>query len=445
MKTKRQLINIVFTLNLSYNKRMKTTKYQFKRIYISIIAVIVILIGIVGIFLGIRNARKFYITYYDIPENIQTVFTKNINKYLKQQNSNRLPQFITLNKTVSLQKALQKQKKYDLIFTYNGRNLNSILQQNSDININSENHEIFKGITTSVREAVIKKGTYNTVPLLTNHFETCINNSLLKATKNKTPATFQQLNKFTDLCKKYSKISSTSDFPVQIQWGYFLNAANDVTLLEFLGAYIESTYGISACRVLEKKIIKKTTFKNLLTVKLNKKGITLENILTTFIQWRKTSLFHPDWITMTEKDVNNFMKRNEAPIVFMMLSTHRSLSYNTVNNYTVTHFPFNRKHAPSSFTAPLICGVSTAHKKTNIIAAEKILSYLISTSEQGILSSETGLAPVLVKATTPDSQADNVRYWIAATSAPYEGLDKAAFCTPKELHIFAENIRNAVR
>ncbi|MDE7140993.1 MAG: hypothetical protein K2O09_09630, partial [Treponemataceae bacterium] len=51
---------------------------------------------------------------------------------------------------------------------------------------------------------------------------------------------------------------------------------------------------------------------------------------------------------------------------------------------------------------------------------------LMTADTQENLSHMTGLAPVLAQCPTPDQQADDARYWVAATNAPLAGLSREA-------------------
>ncbi len=410
------------------------------QIMIRITIILIIFASIFAISIGIKNSRKFYITYYDIPENIQTVFTKNITAYLEKNNPKSIPIFNTIDDSISLVDALKKQKKYNLVFTYNGKNLN-MLDENTEIKTYYSDRKILKGVTSSIKKTVTKNNNIIAIPLLSDYFELCCNNKLLKATNCSLPKTFDQLSVFADACKQYA---SNKNSKIPIQWEYFLAAADDNTLLEFIGAYIESLYGIQACKKLEKAIAG-NSFEKIISTDLTGDGITLKNILTVFSKWKTENLVHPNLINLTQLDIRNFMKRNTAPAAFMLFSKYRSIKNDILVNHSMSFFPSGKIKRSRFFTAPVLCGINISKKQKKQIISEYILQYLISIKEQGNLCTATGLAPVQAQALTPDKEADDVRFWIAATEPPYPGLDRTAFSTSAERHTFAEQIRTLIR
>jgi len=221
-----------------------------------------------------------------------------------------------------------------------------------------------------------------------------------------------------------------------LQWDLFFAAADPDTLLQFTGAYLESAYGIEACNALGKAIREGKPFDTVVTEPLDANGHTLASVLDVFKGWATSGLLHSQWTAFTINDVKQFMKAELAPVAFMPLSVHRTVDSAIIVKYSASFFPVVNPSAPQSFTAPVICGVQ--FKKSPLLSG--ILQNLASQGVQATLSMETGLAPVSSQAVAPDRESDDVRYWTAATEAPYPGLDKAAFTTPTDRKAFADKI-----
>ena len=64
---------------------------------------------------------------------------------------------------------------------------------------------------------------------------------------------------------------------------------------------------------------------------------------------------------------------------------------------------------------------------------------------QGKLADDTGLVPVLANCHVPDHQADDIRYWIAATNAPLVPLGDAIFCESSGMEVFSDALTGYIK
>ena len=61
------------------------------------------------------------------------------------------------------------------------------------------------------------------------------------------------------------------------------------------------------------------------------------------------------------------------------------------------------------------------------------------------MSRATGLAPVFAQCRTPDRQADDVRYWVAATNAPLAGLSREVALSKKQKDELAQDLAAKIK
>ena len=90
-----------------------------------------------------------------------------------------------------------------------------------------------------------------------------------------------------------------------------------------------------------------------------------------------------------------------------------------------------------TFSAPIIMAIPYSKNKIAMDSIKK----LATVEYQERLSIKTGLAPVQKNCAIPDRQADDVRYWVAASEVPFVGLSEAAFTDAKTRKMFADILR----
>ena len=140
------------------------------------------------------------------------------------------------------------------------------------------------------------------------------------------------------------------------------------------------------------------------------------------------------------RDIKAFMNNNLCSASIMTLSEHRTFDRNIISQYSSTFLPATEKDINRAFSSPVIMAVSLSKDKVARNAIEKLANEL-----QTSLSMKTGLAPVQANANVPDIQADDLRYWIAASSAPLPALSDALFTTKQQKAAFADAIRTVLK
>ena len=125
---------------------------------------------------------------------------------------------------------------------------------------------------------------------------------------------------------------------------------------------------------------------------------------------------------------------------FTTLSVHRTYDVNAVSRFSTIYLPSKNSADLRHFTATTTYAIPL----TNNEKVEYIVEQLVTTETQSNLSQTTGLAPVLANCRTPDQQADDARYWVAATNPPLAGLSREAELTDEEIKALGNEVRALV-
>ena len=141
-------------------------------------------------------------------------------------------------------------------------------------------------------------------------------------------------------------------------------------------------------------------------------------------------LLHTSTLNLSMEDFQFQLNNKMCAAAFLRLSDHRQISRSVIEDYTTIYCPEIQKadagrDADRTFSAPKIAAV----KLKNNRRADNVLVRLSNTN-QTELCSYSGLAPVQRECQVPDHQADDVRYWLAASKGPV--LPLAAALPSKE-------------
>ena len=164
-----------------------------------------ILLLILGIsILAIAN-KKPTAAFYGISERnverISSVLQTTHTRKNKKQNAFNI---VVLDSNVSLEEALKKQKRPDIIFMYNGKNADFAEIRSVKKKINFDK-KLLEGMSSSVIKTVsANKSKIHKVPLLIDNCEIDINRNAIAKSKTKQIAVLSDVEKFaTELKKDY--------------------------------------------------------------------------------------------------------------------------------------------------------------------------------------------------------------------------------------------------
>jgi len=229
-------------------------------------------------------------------------------------------------------------------------------------------------------------------------------------------STWDDIRTFNRIQKKYN------DYPVAF-------AAKEYDLyLDLLGALTEAFEGTesysNAAEIL-KNGNKKFNATAIVNSLCNSENAPLKTSVDYLSSLYKDKLLNPNCFNYQNADMLSLMKARIAPTVFMTFDAHRTVDSNTIKHFSTIYLPSDKSPSERTFTAPVIYAVKM--KKSSPL--DFIFEELVKNETQEQLSRDTGLAPVLARCRTPDHQADDVRYWMAATNPPLAGLSREADLT----------------
>lgn len=405
-------------------------KLSFKHIIVAISSAIIFFIVVFFILLSLLN-KKPVAAFYGIPENTKDGIISVLQTTHIRRNKKSLPyEIIVLDNSLSLKESLKKSKKVDLLFI--NKSLNSeyatSIAEKKDYGFDNS---FLSGMTTSIKKmAPSYKNKISGVPLLIDHYEIDVNTDSFKKSKIPSITFWQDI----ELLAKKTKNSNIS--PI-------LFAANDdETLINTIGALVESLSGFLTWNSFVNKIIQfnqqdsTSNYSELLNQMIQKDGELFDTI-SLIRKWHDLGLFPKDIGYIKFNDINAYMDANLTTITFMKLSEHRTINYKIISKFSSIFYPYSKIEAERHFTAPIILAISLSKNKIVNNSVQKL-----SNSLQTNLSTATGLAPVLANCNTPDKQADDVRFWIAASEVPLQSVSDAAFLTQKQKKLFAKTLRN---
>ena len=403
-------------------------KYQKCIVITGIIAVI--LAVAVSIFATGRFRRPL-VAFYRIPEqNIPFI------KSLLEKDAD----FKEYDNKVSLYSQLQSGRKPDILLTTSGQPLKtaeSLAPKNTSVPL-----ALFADITTSIRSAATKAPgeNYKSLPLLASHFEVDINVRKLRKTSVKNINTWDDIASFIRESKKKNN-----------DLGLIFAGRDGTTTLDLLSALAEALNGKAAYDAAV-TIIQDT----IAEYAQKEKPVNLDDVASRLVEgmnaplydaaqflrkWIKDGLITAESFSMDRQTLSAFMQNNMASVAIMSLADHRSIKHDIIEPFTSIFFPSEMSPELRHFVAPVYYAVPFSQNSRSTALLKK----LISTETQESLSYATGLAPALARCKTPDKQANDARYWIAATNAPLPGLSRETSLSDEQLRVLGAALANLIR
>lgn len=410
-------------------------KINFKSIILLISAFLLILFAALILLVSI-SSKKPVAAFYGISEHNQKQIVSVLQTTHTRKNKNSLPfEIVTLDSPISLERALKKSKKADLLFIEGGLN-KDYAEKLSEKKSGGISVSLLNGMTSSIKQLVEeKKQKIYSVPLLIDNYELDVNLEKFYSSNIK------QLNVLSDL-EKLAKVTKSST-PSPIVFA----GADDERLINFFGALIEAVSGSETLNSAKIKIsnkiaegkVSQNDFYDLLTGLTGSKG-ELNDTFKILKNWQNQGLLPKNITSITTKDITAFLQADLSTAAFMTLSDHREIERDIISNYSSVYYPALQQNVPRSFTSPVIFAVPLSKDKVSQKAV-----YKLSDELQTKLSAATGLAPVQANCPVPDVQADNVRYWVAASGTPVTPLAQSLFVSKQQQNSFAEALRSLLR
>lgn len=391
-----------------------------------------ILLLVLGISILALANKKPIAAFYGISEKNVEKISSVLQTTHTRKNKKEAYKIVVLESNISLENALKKVKRPDVLFIYNGKNADFAESYSKKKNI-AFNKDILNGMSSSVIKSVNSKNekVYK-VPLLIDNYEIDINRSAFNKSKVKEIRVLANVEKFAQQLKK--------DYVAPIVFA----GSDNYEFVNFFGALTESISGIDTLKQATNKLNEFTNSKNLNYIEFNKAVQEMLLVGGEFFEtaellkkWYKEGLIPSNVYKMNSRDVKSYMEQNLCGVSFITLSEHRTVKQRTIEGFTSVYYPSVSENVERTFSAPIIMAVPYSKNKIAIDSVKK----LASVEYQEKLSVQTGLAPVQKNCSIPDRQADDVRYWVAASETPYEGLAEAAFTSDYTRKLFAETLR----
>lgn len=409
-------------------------KLSLKKIVISIVALIIFLIVLSLVIIGISSHRPTA-AFYGISETNQEQIAKVLQSTAAKKKGRFLPfNIVTLDSSVSLENALKKQKA-DIVFVNRGKNSDFAAARAAKKHTTFD-IDILKGMTTSVRKtAFVQNEKVAAVPLLLDNYELDVHTEKFQASNIKTLNTLEDLEKLARITK------SSTPSPI-----IFPGGDNDF-LINIFGALVEAVSGKSACVEGKEKLANlidsgKANYNSYVeTLKeLFADGNAYCETYKLLKSWSQKEILPKNIYQINVRDMKIFMQTEIVTAAFQNLSEHRTFERPVIAKYTSVYIPAVTETSERNFTSPVVLGISLTKDKIARSAIEKLADEF-----QSQLSFATGLAPVQASCSVPDVQADDVRYWVAASDEPLPALADWIFTTKGQKNVFADALRNLLR
>lgn len=400
-----------------------------KRIFIICISILIILGLILGICLYTNKCKAqkktIHIGFYNVDENLSEILAKKVTELCQANEQNVSFINITSGKDFI---SNDKKNKPDLIFASDGYAVRKALeasQKNAGLS-----SEILTAMFSSMQESVkYEDGKIKAVPLIFDNLEINIEKAEFNMSGMKAINTWEDIERFCAIQKtKY-------DYPMSFA------GTEPVFLLDLMGALGEALEKDGAyeraAQILKDAEDKEEVDEKALANKLFiDPDAPLAYSFYFLKQFYKNKYLTPVFKDLRNKDINSYLEQRVTNIIFTTLSTHRSFNVKAISRYSSIYIPSKKRPEQRHFTATTVFAVPM----TDSPAAKQLAVDLLSTETQSSLSQLSGLAPVLANCPTPDKQADDARFWIAATSTPLAGLGHEADFTPDQLEALRKEI-----
>lgn len=392
----------------SDNEHMKMSKLKM----FVIISIIVLLLIVAGALTAISVASyKPTVAFYNVSEKVQETLLKEIQDMPVGKKNKKLKyNVLVLDSTIPL--SSQKQiKKAELLFATMDMDVQDFAKTKKVVPLDKK---LLEGMPSATRAtALMNKDKLLAVPLLYDMYEIDVNRPAFNDSKVKRISIWNDLVSFLKETKK-------NDFQPMV-----LAGGNPDEALNFVGSMVEAVSGKDALVSAEEKIYAafKTGNKNQVIdviEKLSKEGEVFYDAIKVIQEIYKDKCLNQSTFSFQTQDSLFYIENELCNTVFLKLSDHRKIDFSVINYYTSIYVPGTSASNDRGFLAPTICGL--ALKSKNEVTSTL---NLLSSSRQSTLSLKTGLAPVQANCSTPDTQADDVRFWLAASTGPIMPLSGA--------------------
>ena len=402
------------------------------------VSVICLAALIFGIIFGVKKSRRqkeieynrVAVGFFDISQAQQAAFSQLIEQ--TKGDKTFTIEFYEIDRTRDFSKQIAD-NKINLILTPAGFAVQKAVDSAAeDAEISADTTG---GMFSSMRQLVISKDEkLKAIPLIFDNLEIDIEFSAFKMSGLERIATWDDIEQFEQIQK------AAGVFPLS-----FAGAESDF-LIDLLGALGEALDGYDAytkaAEILKNAVEAKKVGEAFDAGVIAKKIFIDPDAPLPYSAYYLKQLVKKGYLSSSSRDlvhndINSYIQQRVTKSFFTTLSVHRTYDTKAVSRFSTIYVPSKNSANQRHFTATATYAVPLT-KNENV---EYVIEQLVLADNQAELSQNTGLAPVLANCRTPDQQADDARYWIAATNAPVAGLSREAELTEVELQALADEIR----
>lgn len=372
------------------------------------IFVIFILILFFSIFIVIKHQKSTpTFAFYHVPDLVQ----KSIVKVIEEKSSKKIS-IIQLDSGQPLSSQKDKLKNNWIIFAANDADIKSFAKESSSITqLDSSLTEGFPYTIKSSIPSINNKPAY--IPFLYDMYEIDINYKQFQDSSLGKIETWSDLYHYGLERQPYNRSAFSAAFydPEEFLnlFGQLMEAVTSINDYEI---FCNNLYSAFACDLNNKKADFNNTSEMLKSALENKDSAAFKTLEMLNILFQN-KIIDNNIFNYTAADLSFSVDNGMCAAYFTKLSDHRKISRDIIGKYRSIYIPSISTSTERKFSS--IEYIMLAQKNNNCITD---LAAAISNSKQELLCKETGLAPVQKNSQVPDHQADDVRYWLAASLGP---------------------------
>lgn len=379
-----------------------------------------------------NNSKSLDIAFYNVPEEIQTEITK----YVISQNENTIVNYVVIDNSIPISeqtKELKKElKNVSMIFAQTDEDVKDFSESNNLVKKVSAQY--LSGMPISVISSIKRDGNnIYRIPFIYDMCQIDINFTAYKNTSVK------ELNLWNDLIQVANEEKSVFDTPLVFAY------KSDKELLDIFGQLIEVFTDYETFEDFYNSVYKafknyrangSEALKEIEKLLREDKGAQEAIFQLRRMMNKQNGVITSPVFSLNSNDSIFYADYNLCGILFSTLSAHRKINPEVIGNYRSIYYPPVSANSQRKFTAQEFCIIPLSDSEETLSLISKICN-----TDQTQISTATGLAPVQKSCATADHQADDVRFWITASSGPLPPLTNA-LPEAKALEYTAKALRN---
>ena len=372
-------------------------------IYSILPVVLIIILSIIILALRPKKTVHNTVAFYNIQQTTKSAILAQLDpKY----------SYIELDSSIPFSAQTQKLSECSLVFAQLDYDIIDLAKNSNVIQMLPKN--LLSGMPYSVADSVtIKNGGAMYVPLLTDFYQIDINTASFENWLNSYNGEKEGIEYWSDFAQYIGKQKNEYSVPL------IFSGKDNKRFLGVVGMLAEAAIGPDEYNTLCKNLYRAFKndyptgeFNNLMQV-LDTEFSTdgrLHKPMMLLYSFMKDGILTKDSLRLIPQDVDFYLENKISASAFLTLSDHRQIDRKFANNLSSIYCPTNIADSKRKFSAPMVCvfALEDSDELKNEIKK-------FATDAQYELSAKSGLAPVQKNCPVPDHQADDVRYWIAAS------------------------------